>query len=197
MNPEPCERIQNINGCKCVFFDRDGIVNKAPYPEPYITRWEDFHIISAFVDSLRVVLQNGYHAVITSNQRAVAKGLLSIEQIDEMHRKLQDILNREYRLQLLDIVYCPHNPDECSCRKPQPGMLLAMARKHGIDLPVSWMVGDQETDVEAGRLAGCHTIIVSPTAVHSNAEIKISSMDELPPVLKNVLSKDSDEVYRK
>ncbi len=186
-----------MNKCKCVFFDRDGIVNESPHPGRYVTRWEDFHLIPAFVDCLRVVIQHGYQAVIVSNQSAVAKGIISAEQVDEMHQRLLDILNRNHDLQFLDIIYCPHNPGECSCRKPQPGMLLTIAGKHGVNLPASWMIGDQETDVEAGRLAGCHTIIVSPTAVDSNAEIKVSSMNELPAVLNAVLSESAAHEARK
>lgn len=103
--------------------------------------------------------RHGYCAVIVSNQSAVAKGLITREQLDEMHRRLCGLLQK-HDLELLDIVYCPHNPGECSCRKPSPEMLVTMAGKHAINLRESWMVGDAETDIEAGRLAGCHTLLV-------------------------------------
>ncbi len=174
--------------CKCVFFDRDGIVNESPDPDRYVLRWKDFHLIPEFIDSLRTATQHGYQAVIVSNQRAVARGLLPASRLDEMHRRLECLLSKNHDLQLLDIAYCPHNPGECSCRKPQPGMLLAMAEKHDLDLGASWMIGDAETDMEAGRLAGCHTILVGAASPDSNAEVKVPSMSELPSVLDAVLS---------
>jgi len=173
---------------KCVFFDRDGIVNESPDPERYVTRWDNFHFIPEFADALRVVKRRGYEAMIVSNQSAVAKGLVSAEQIDDMHRRLRDFLSRKHQLQLLDIIYCPHNPGECSCRKPQPGMLLKMADKHEIDLSASWMIGDAETDVDAGRLAGCQTIIVGSSSPDSKADVKVPSMKALSSVLDAVLS---------
>ncbi|MFC1461312.1 D-glycero-alpha-D-manno-heptose-1,7-bisphosphate 7-phosphatase [Verrucomicrobiota bacterium] len=177
-----------MNTRKCVFFDRDGIVNEAPDPERYVLSWKNFHLIPEFVDSLRTATQNGYQAVIVSNQRAVARGLLPADRLDEMHRRLKRLLSRDYHLELLDITYCPHNPGECSCRKPQPGMLLAMAEKHNLDLPSSWMVGDSETDIEAGCLAGCHTILVGTASPDSKAEAKVPSMSGLPRLLDVLLS---------
>jgi len=174
--------------CKCVFFDRDGIVNESPGKMRYVTRWQDFHLIPEFADCVSTAQHHGYDAVIVSNQSAVAKGLVSAEQVNEMHKRLKSLLSRKYQVKLLDIIYCPHNPGECSCRKPQPGMLLTMAERHNINLRVSWMVGDAETDVEAGRLAGCHTIIVRESSSVSNADVIVPSMKALPSVLNSVLA---------
>lgn len=146
---------------KCVFFDRDGIVNKSPGQGRYVTRWHDFHLIPEFPICLRSVQEMGYQAVIVTNQRAVARGLMSIKVLEDIHRRLRHLLMRQYGLALLDIVYCPHNANECSCRKPNPGMLLAMADKHRLDLAASWMIGNSETDVEAGKRAGCRTVLVA------------------------------------
>ncbi|MDO9541762.1 MAG: HAD family hydrolase [Kiritimatiellia bacterium] len=146
---------------KCVFFDRDGIVNESPGQGRYLTRWQDFHLIPEFITCLRSVLKMGYQAVIVTNQRAVARGLISIKDLEHIHRRLKRLLMRQYGLKLLDIIYCPHNANECSCRKPSPGMLLDMAAKHNLDLTASWMIGDSGTDVEAGRRAGCRTILVA------------------------------------
>ena len=146
---------------KCVFFDRDGIVNESPGSGRYVTRWQDFHLVPEFVTCLRAVLKMGYQAVIVTNQRAVARGLMRIKDLEDIHRRLKRLLMRQYGLALLDIIYCPHNANECSCRKPSPGMLLDMADKHDINLAASWMIGDSETDMEAGRRAGCRTILVA------------------------------------
>ncbi len=171
---------------KCVFFDRDGIVNESPGPG-YVERWEDFHLIPAFVESLRVVTQCGYVAVLATNQRGVARGIMSRESVEEIHDNLQKQLKNIYGLELLDIMWCPHNNNECDCRKPLPGMLLSAAQKYNIDLPASWMVGDSITDIEAGRAAGCRTIYVGNKEKDVTADYIVAGMHNLPVLLKDIL----------
>jgi D-glycero-D-manno-heptose 1,7-bisphosphate phosphatase len=172
---------------RCVFFDRDGIVNAAPGADRYVLCWEEFHLLPEFVEALRVVRAHGYQAVIVTNQRAVARGLLSAVEVEAMHRRLQDLLWKNYRLDLLDVQYCPHDVGECECRKPAPGMLKAMALKHDLDLAASWMVGDAETDIEAGRRAGCRTIRVNGDEAVSKADWRVVAMKDLPALLEKVL----------
>jgi len=112
---------------RCVFFDRDGIVNVSPGAGRYVTRWEDFQLLPEFVETLRVVRAHGYQAVIVTNQRAVARGLVSAEEVETMHKNLREQLRKSYRLDLLDVACCPHDIGQCDCRKPAPGMLIAMA----------------------------------------------------------------------
>jgi len=172
---------------KCVFFDRDGIVNESPGVEGYVLSWEKFHLIPEFPECLRVVHRHGYEAAIVTNQRAVALGLLRADQLEAIHQNLRTLLEREYGLFLLDIIYCPHQPGMCSCRKPKPGMLLTIATRHDVDLRQSWMVGDSESDIEAGQRAGCRTILVgSPPAV-SQANIRVDTMQALPSRLDALL----------
>jgi histidinol-phosphate phosphatase family protein len=163
---------------KCVFFDRDGIVNESP-GTGYVERWEDFRLLSGFVDVLRLVTEHGYDAVVVSNQRGVALGVMTRAAVDGIHENLCTVLARDHGLHLLDILYCPHDKGECDCRKPQPGMLLTAARRHGIDLTVSWMVGDRERDVAAGKRAGCRTVLVSPDAAGTQAEFHVRDMAAL------------------
>ncbi|MFA5042407.1 MAG: HAD family hydrolase [Kiritimatiellia bacterium] len=172
---------------RCVFFDRDGIVNASPGAGRYVLNWAEFHLLPEFVEALRVARAHGYQAAIVTNQRAVARGLVSAAEVEAMHRNLRDLL-REYRLDILDVAYCPHDVGECDCRKPQPGMLKTMALKHGLDLASSWMVGDAETDIEAGRRAGCRTIRVGDGAAASQADYRVPAMRDLPDLLDRVLS---------
>ncbi|MBU1855979.1 MAG: HAD family hydrolase [Verrucomicrobia bacterium] len=172
---------------RCVFFDRDGIVNASPGADRYVTRWEDFHLLPEFVEALRTVRAHGYQAVIVTNQRAVARGLVSVAEVEAMHRYLRDLLLKSYSLDLLDVACCPHDVGECDCRKPSPGMLKAMALKHGLDLAASWMVGDAETDIEAGQRAGCRTIRVNGGEAASKADWRVAAMKDLPDLLEQVL----------
>ena len=171
---------------KCVFFDRDGVVNKSPGPG-YVECWSDFHIMSEFPGILRMVGEMGYVAVIITNQRGVARGVMSLENLEDIHLNLRKTLADNYKLKLLDILYCIHDKDECECRKPKPGMLLEAAKRHNIDLKLSWMIGDNEKDVEAGQRAGCRTILVAAGKPVTRADYTVTDMKSLELLMKRVL----------
>jgi len=168
---------------KCFFFDRDGIVNRSP-GEGYVQRWEDFELLPGFVRVLELVGRLGYESVIVTNQRGVARGVMGLEALDDIHGRLQRLLASEHGLQLLDILCCPHDEGQCDCRKPKPGMLVKASATHGIDLKASWMVGDQERDVEAGQRAGCRTILVSQRRVQTQADAQVDDMGTLAEWIK-------------
>jgi len=172
---------------KCVFFDRDGIVNRSPGPG-YVSRWDDFHLIPEFLDVLRSTRRHGYEAVVVTNQRGVALGRMSMETVLDIHTRLRCVLREEHDLDLLDILACPHDDGECTCRKPQPGLLLTAARRHGIALDASWMIGDKERDVEAGRRAGCRTVLVSQDAGSTTADMHFRDMRELRDRMDGLLA---------
>jgi D-glycero-D-manno-heptose 1,7-bisphosphate phosphatase len=162
-------------------------VNQAP-GAGYVERWADFVLLPEFVDVLRVLKSKGYEAVIVTNQKGVARGSVTMETVNEIHRNLRAVLKREHGLDLLDILCCPHGDDECQCRKPKPGMLLEAARRHDLDLRASWMIGDQGKDIEAGRAAGCRTILVSGNADENiRADYRVRDMVELKLLVEKVL----------
>jgi histidinol-phosphate phosphatase family protein len=163
---------------KCVFLDRDGIIN-VRVMDGYVESWDAFEMLPEFPELLRKVSELGYVAVVITNQRGVARGIMSREAVDEIHAHLKETLERDHGLQLLDVMVCPHERDTCTCRKPQPKMILDAAARHGIDLAASWMIGDTESDVEAGRRAGCRTILVSDDAGETVATERVASMREL------------------
>lgn len=172
---------------RCVFFDRDGIVNRVPDPDRYVTRFEAFHLLPAFWDALRVVCAAGAVAVVVTNQRGVATGVVSPLELERMHAALQQGA-AERGLEILDILVCPFDDDRHPWRKPQPGMLLEAALRHPIDLSLSWMVGDQESDVLAGRRAGCRTLRLVRGDEPSAADIVIRSEAELAQALRQCLA---------
>lgn len=171
---------------RCVFFDRDGIVNVPPKTH-YIERWSEFSFQPGFIDVLRAVHDRGFDAVVITNQSAVARGVMTLDDVEDIHTRMRRELAATYGLDLLDVVVCPHDDGECRCRKPQPGMLLDAARRHGIDLQASWMIGDQERDVEAGRGAGCRTILVSGDVSDSAADYVVCDMGALQTLIAKVL----------
>jgi len=167
---------------KCVFFDRDGVINESP-GSGYVLGWDDFHVIPEFIDTLKLVAEKGYVSVVITNQRCVAKGLITKEALEDMHNRLQALLKEKHGLEFLDIFYCPHDRNECDCRKPLPGMLLSAAKKHDIDLSASWMIGDSEKDVQAGKSAGCKTVLVSGDSGGTEADFRVGSMKDLAGLL--------------
>lgn len=167
----------------CVFFDRDGIVNTSPGPGKYVERLEQFFLEPAFVDSLRVTARKGYDAVIVTNQRGVARGLMTMDTVNEIHDKLVADL-AAHGLGLLDILVCADESDASPRRKPNPGMLFEAARKHGLDLADSWMIGDHPRDVEAGHRAGCRTVFVGSAPAPSAADFRVDDMNALAAFLE-------------
>jgi D-glycero-D-manno-heptose 1,7-bisphosphate phosphatase len=143
---------------RAVFLDRDGVINQKPREGLYVTRWEDFHILPGVAESVALLNGAGFRVIVVTNQRCIAKGLMTIAELEEMHRRMLDSLARAGAT-IDGVYYCPHEIEpSCDCRKPAPGMLLDAARSRGIDLAASWMIGDSDIDIEAGRNAGCKTV---------------------------------------
>jgi D-glycero-D-manno-heptose 1,7-bisphosphate phosphatase len=143
---------------RAVFLDRDGVINQKPQEGLYVTRWEDFHILPGVIESIALLNRAHFRVIVVTNQRCIAKGLMTIADLEEMHRRMLDSLARAGAT-IDGVYYCPHEmKPSCDCRKPSPGMLLDAASSHGIDLQASWMIGDSDIDIEAGRNAGCRTV---------------------------------------
>ena len=169
-----------------VFFDRDGVVNESP-GAGYVTRWEDFRLLPGFVAALRVVAARGHGAVVVTNQQAVRKGLMTAAAVEDIHARFRRLLRDRHGLDVLEALYCPHGEGECDCRKPRPGMLLRAAQRHGLDLPRSWMVGDQSRDIEAGQRAGCRTILVGNDPGDSSPDYRVDDVGGLAGLLERLL----------
>ena len=162
----------------CVFFDRDGIVNLPPAAgKRYIERPEEFEIRPEFLEALRVVNGRGYAAVIVTNQKGVATGQIKPDDLLAIHRRLLDMVLR-HDAHLLDILVSTTADDADPSRKPNPGLLLAAAKDHALDLSRSWMIGDHVRDIEAGRRAGCRTVFVG-THAPDEADFQVPDMAAL------------------
>jgi D-glycero-D-manno-heptose 1,7-bisphosphate phosphatase len=142
---------------RAVFLDRDGVINQKPPEGLYVTRWEDFHILPGVIEGIALLNRAGFSVIVVTNQRCIAKGLMSVADLEKMHERMIDVLARAGAT-IDGTFYCPHEMEPpCDCRKPAPGMLLSAARSRGIELRSSWMIGDSDSDVEAGKNAGCKT----------------------------------------
>src|SRR5271156_4170588 len=142
---------------RAVFLDRDGVINQRPPEGEYVTRWEDFHILPRVAEGIALLNHARFSVIVVTNQRCIAKGLMTEVDLEKMHERMTDDLARA-GASIDATFYCPHEIEPpCDCRKPAPGMLLSAALLHGIDLRTSWMIGDSDNDMEAGRKAGCRT----------------------------------------
>jgi D-glycero-D-manno-heptose 1,7-bisphosphate phosphatase len=141
-----------------VFLDRDGVINEKR--SDYVRSWEDFVYLPGALDALSRLARRGAEVVVVTNQSAIGRGKVSVEVIQEIHRRMQsDILATGGPL--VTVYICPHVPwDGCYCRKPNPGLLLQAADDLGIHLPSSVLVGDSVTDIGAAQAAGCRTIYI-------------------------------------
>jgi D-glycero-D-manno-heptose 1,7-bisphosphate phosphatase len=143
---------------RAVFLDRDGVINRRPPEGEYVTRWEEMQILPGVPEAIALLTRVGFRVLTVSNQRCVAKGLLTAAELESIHKRMcQDLA--ALGAEITEVYYCPHELEPpCGCRKPAPGMLLTAARAHEIDLSASWMIGDSDIDIEAGRNAGCRTV---------------------------------------
>ena len=156
------------NKQKAVFLDRDGTVNVY---KGFLKNIEDFKLIEGVADAIKKINNSGYLCILITNQPVIARGEVTYEQLEQIHNKLETLLGLQGAY-IDSIYYCPHHPDrgyageipdlkiDCNCRKPKPGMLLKAAKDFNIDLTKSFMVGDSENDIKAGKLAGCKTVLV-------------------------------------
>jgi D-glycero-D-manno-heptose 1,7-bisphosphate phosphatase len=159
---------------RAVFLDRDGVINRKLPEGRYVTSWAEVQFLPGGAEAVKRFHEAGFLVLLVSNQRAVAKGLVTQHGLESLHRRMwQELFRGEKGFD--GVYYCPHDADPpCSCRKPQPGMLLAAAQDRGIDLTASWMVGDSESDVEAGRRAGCKTVRIGLLDVRSTSANEVA-----------------------
>ncbi len=161
-------RLNKRNKRPCIFLDRDGVINKNMDTNPLC---KDFELLEGVSEAISLINKSDYLAVVVTNQPMVAKGFVTIEEVENTHKKMETLLGQQHAY-LNGIYYCPHHPEkgfegeiaelkiDCDCRKPKPGMLLRAKEEFNIDMQNSWMIGDSKRDIEAGKNAGCKTISI-------------------------------------
>jgi|SRR5579863_260548 len=176
---------------KAAFLDRDGVINRKPPEGQYVTRWEDMQFLPGVADAIGLLNRSGFRVLVVSNQRCVAKGLVTAQELESMHQRMCERL--EAAGGTIDgVYYCPHEKStECNCRKPAPGMLLTAAREHQLDLTASWMIGDSEIDVEAGRNAGCKTARLAENGESANGKAEVLAFS-LVEAIQQILRLEKD-----
>ena len=174
------------NKQKAIFLDRDGTINKYV---GFLRKEEEFELLPGVADAIKKINKSGYLAVVVTNQPVIARGEVTYSQLENIHNKMETLLGKEGAY--LDAIYfCPHHPHsgyegevkelkiDCDCRKPKPGMLLKAAEELNIDLSQSYMVGDGENDIKAGKAAGCKTVLLNTECEYYGQDICVASLKD-------------------
>ena len=178
-----------------IFLDRDGTLIA---DVGYVRHPDDVRLLPGAADALKRFRDLGFRLVVVSNQSGVARGLFTDHQLQEIHQRLEQVLASD-GVRLDAAYYCPYLPGpeavvemyrrDSELRKPRPGMLLKAAQEHDLDLAGSWMIGDSPRDVEAGRRAGCRTILLSANGHGRDGAISMTpppGVDPSTPVVHNL-----------
>jgi len=160
--------LQSITGKsqtrKAVFIDRDGTLNE---DIGYVSRPEELFLYPCSAEAVRLVNASGLLAIVITNQSGIARGMYTEKMLDDIHsRMIQELSRQGARIDA--VYYCPHHPVignqhyrlDCDCRKPQPGLLRAAARDHGIDLARSFVIGDKSSDIKLAESTGARAALV-------------------------------------
>jgi D-glycero-D-manno-heptose 1,7-bisphosphate phosphatase len=175
---------------KAVFLDRDNTLIEDP---GYISHPDQVKLLEGVPEALSELKRMGYKLIVVSNQSAVARGIITEKALAQIHERLEGLLAHQGAA-LDKIYYCPDHPDgaipryrkENPWRKPAPGMLLAAAEEMDIDLTDSWLVGDSARDIDAGKSAGCRTILIQNAAHSRTIEPGVTSPDYTAVNIKEV-----------
>lgn len=169
---------------KAVFLDRDGLINRQAPEHDYIKSWADFRFLPGVSEAVRRLNEAGYLVLVVTNQRGVARGIMTMEAVNEIHETMCRELAKA-GAHIHKVFVCPHESGTCTCRKPDIGLFLQAEREFEIDKRKSWMVGDSDSDVEAGRKYGIRTI-----KTHS----LLSAVDQILGTDHSHVTQDMDEL---
>lgn len=144
-----------------VFLDRDGVINRKPPEGEYVRSWGDFEFLPGVREALALLKRSGRRVIVVTNQRGIALGLFSQDDLNDIHERMQANL-REAAAAVDGIYVCPHDEGECTCRKPQTGLFWrAKTEFPEIDFVRSLLIGDLLSDLEAGARLGCRKIVIA------------------------------------
>jgi D-glycero-D-manno-heptose 1,7-bisphosphate phosphatase len=160
---------------RAVFLDRDGTLNVRPREHEYVTSDSEFVWLPGAREGLARLARAGFVLTVVSNQRGVARGIVTRAALAAIEQRIQcDLAACDCAVTAFR--YCVHDGAECECRKPKPGLVLDLARELDLDLAASWMIGDTEDDVAAGAAAGCTTVLLGDRGVATCADALAASL---------------------
>ncbi|MFC1633693.1 D-glycero-alpha-D-manno-heptose-1,7-bisphosphate 7-phosphatase [Planctomycetota bacterium] len=186
---------------KAIFLDRDNTLINDP---GYINHPDQVELLDGVAEALNELKNLGFKLIVVTNQSAVARGIVTEKVLGKIHDRMEELL-AEQNAELDRIYYCPYHPDgvvpefskESDSRKPAPGMLLKAADEMDLDLNQSWCIGDSAWDVEAGRQAGCKTILIDKPSPHQKPSHKTLSFEDVGADYKAINTKEAVNIIKK
>lgn len=184
-----------INKQKAIFLDRDGTINKHI---GFLRKPDEFELLPDVSEAIREINNSGYLAIVITNQPVIARGEVTAEDLRIIHDKMETELGKAGAY-IDGLYFCPHHPHkgyegevpelkiDCKCRKPKPGMIFKAAADFNIDLGVSWMIGDGENDIGAGKSAGCQTALIGDDE-SLGADMMVNSLIEAVEKITNAFT---------
>ncbi|MBU5675081.1 HAD family hydrolase [Alkaliphilus sp. MSJ-5] len=155
---------------KAVFLDRDGVINQKANEHDYIKTWNEFKLIPEIVDVMKHVQSKGYKIIIVTNQRGIARGIMTINDLNKIHENLRQLLHI-HNIYITGIFYCSHDIHEnCGCRKPKVGMFLKAKKLYNINFEQSFLIGDSLTDIMAANTLKIKSILYAKNAINKKIE---------------------------
>ena len=160
-DPERWKKTEEyLSSKKIILIDRDGVINNKASKGEYISKWEDFEFVSDTISGLKLLAQQGFKFIVISNQAGVARGMIDLGELEQIHNSMRDKLI-EVGIEILDIYVCPHHwDDNCSCRKPNPGLFYQATSDWSFRLDKTLFIGDDSRDCQAAYNAGCVSVFV-------------------------------------
>ena len=155
---------------KVIFLDRDGVINEKLEGD-YVKTIDELKIFPEAFKAIKLLKENDYKLVLITNQRGIARGLMTHEDLATVHDYLQSELNN-HGVSIDAIFYCPHDYNQCKCRKPEIGLFLEAEKIFSIDKSASYMIGDSASDIEAGRRYGVRTISINDALARADFDCK-------------------------
>ena len=185
---------------KAIFLDRDDTIIE---DSGYINNPDQVKLISGVAKSLLEFKEMGFKLIVVSNQSGVARGILTEKTLADIHERLKVLLSEKGVL-LDAIYYCPFHPEgaipeyrrESDDRKPAPGMIFTAAQEHNIDLKQSWAIGNSLRDIDAGKRAGCKTILIE-TKTRSTLSLMLMKEEQPQPDFRAVNMKEAVNIVKK
>jgi histidinol-phosphate phosphatase family protein len=158
---------------KAVFLDRDKTIIEDE--ESYLNNPAKVKLLPEVARAIKKLNKSGFKVIVVTNQSGVGRNYFTENDLKQIHQKMVELLQKE-GANLDDIFYCPHHPeDRCACRKPLPGLIVEAVLKHNISVKESYFVGDSQTDIEAGKNAGCKTILIKEGGLEEAVTYILSS----------------------
>ena len=165
-----------MNKLKTIFLDRDGVINQER--KDYVKSISELKILPNVANNIKSLKNAGFHIVVITNQSAINRGIITHDIVKQIHESIQNHLKKN-KTSIDKFYYCPHTPDEnCDCRKPKPGLFLQAISELSIDAQSSWMIGDNDSDIDAAISVGCKALKIDENFSFDHAVKKILNIDD-------------------